>query len=85
MDWQVCETIFFRLDWVFHLLGCPHNVSFHWRNMYDEIKVFVKVCHLCRRMNPKFVKSHTKLHPVPVRAQVRHKMSYIAGLLWVEL
>ena len=26
MDWrQVCETNLFRLDWVFHLLGCRHN------------------------------------------------------------
>ena len=53
--------------------------------MYDEIKEFVKVCHLCQRMNPKFAKSNAKLHPVPVRAQVWHKVSYIAVLLWAEL
>ena len=55
------------------------------RNMYDEIKEFVKICHLCQRMNPKFVKINAKLHPVPVHAQVWHKVSCIAVLLWAEL
>ena len=45
--------------------------------MYEDIKKYVKECDVCQRMNPKFVKSNAKLHPVPVSAQVWHKVSVL--------
>eukprot|EP00731_Ephydatia_muelleri_P017503 Em0010g601a len=50
------------------------SARFFWKNMYEDIKKYVKECDVCQRMNPKFVKSNAKLHPVPVRAQVWHKV-----------
>ena len=48
---------------------------FFWRNMNDEIRQFVQKCDKCQRMNPKFVKSNAKLHPIPVQAKVWHQVS----------
>ena len=53
------------------------SARFYWRNMYEDIKLFVKVCEKCQKMNPKFIKSNAVLHPVPVRAQVWHKVSWV--------
>eukprot|EP00731_Ephydatia_muelleri_P010665 Em0005g1251a len=50
------------------------SARFFWKNMYEDIKKYVKECDVCQRMNPKFVKSNAKLHPVPVRAQLWHKV-----------
>ena len=53
------------------------SARFYWRNMYEDIKLFVKVCEKCQKMNPKFIKSNAVFHPVPVQAQVWHKVSWV--------
>ena len=45
-----------------------------WKNMYDDIKKYVKGCDACQLMSPKFVKCNAKLHPVPVHAQVAQSL-----------
>lgn len=48
---------------------------FHWRNMVEEIREYVKKCPQCQRMNANFIKSNAKLHPIPVQPKVWYQVS----------
>ena len=58
---------------------------FFWWNMNEEIRQFVQNCDKCQRTNAKFVKSNTKLHPIPVSAKVWHSSELLFWLLHVYI
>ena len=48
---------------------------FFWKNMTDDIRLYVQQCDKCQRMNAKFIKSTAKLHPIAVEPRVWHQVS----------
>ena len=44
--------------------------------MYDDIREFITQCDKCQRMNPKFVKSSTQLHHIPVQPKVWNQVRF---------
>ncbi|XP_064383224.1 uncharacterized protein LOC135348618 isoform X3 [Halichondria panicea] len=47
---------------------------FYWKSMVEEIREYVKNCSQCQRMNPAFVKTNAKLHPISVQPKVWHQV-----------
>ena len=47
---------------------------FFWKNMTEDIRLYVQQCDKCQRMNAKFTKSNAKLHPISVEPQVWHQV-----------
>ena len=49
--------------------------------MTEDIREYVQSCEKCQRMNAKFVKSNTTLHPIPVEPKVWRQVSIILDII----
>ena len=47
---------------------------FFWKNMNEDIRIFVQHCDKCQRSNAKFSKSNAKLHPIVPMPNVWHQV-----------
>ena len=45
---------------------------FFWKNINEDIRIFVQHCDKCQRTNAKFSKSNAKLHPIVPMPNVWH-------------
>ena len=52
---------------------------FYWRNINEEIRKFVHHCEQCQKMNAKFPKSNSKLHPIVPVPNVWHQVGLHNG------
>ena len=53
---------------------------FYWKNMTEDIKLYVQQCDKCQRSNAKFTKSGAQLHPIPVEPKVWQPVSVLQYL-----
>ncbi|KAL5509260.1 hypothetical protein EMCRGX_G004598 [Ephydatia muelleri] len=47
---------------------------FFWKNINEDIRIFVQRCEKCQRTNAKFSKSNAKLHPIVPMPNVWHQV-----------
>eukprot|EP00731_Ephydatia_muelleri_P034765 Em0075g18a len=47
---------------------------FFWKNINEDIRIFVQHCEKCQRTNAKFSKSNAKLHPIVPMPNVWHQV-----------
>ena len=47
---------------------------FFWKNINEDIRIFVQHCDKCQRTNAKFSKSNAKLHPIVPIPNVWHQV-----------
>ena len=50
--------------------------KFYWKDMGDDIRLFVRICDTCQRSNDaKFVKTDASLLPIPIKSRVWDQVS----------
>ena len=47
---------------------------FFWKNINEDIRIFVQHCEKCQRTNAKFSKSNAKLHPIVPMPNAWHQV-----------